>query len=131
MAMSEGDARRLSEAMASANPEALFALLAEDVEWDYVGAFPESATYHGPDAVRGFFGQWSGAFDNFGFAAEDVIDAGDFVVVHLRQWGRGKETGAQVENRSWQVFTFRDGKIVHCRGYPTKAEAFEAAGRDE
>jgi ketosteroid isomerase-like protein len=125
-AMSQADAEKLSQAMASGNPEELFALLADDVEWDYVGAFPESATYYGPAAVRKFFAQWSGAFDNFGFAGEDVIDAGDFVLVHLRQWGRGKETGAQVENRSWQVFTFRDGKIVHCRGYPTKAEALDA-----
>ena len=57
-----------------------------------------------------------------------MIDAGNCVVVLLRQWGRGKETGAQVENRTWQVFTFRDGKIVHCRGYATQAEALEAAG---
>ena len=116
--------------MASGNPEALFALLADDVEWDYVGAFPESATYHGPAAVRRFFGQWAGAFDDFGFEAEEVVDGGDHVAVLLRQWGRGKETGAHVENRTWQVFTFRDGKIVHCGGHPTKAEAFEAAGLD-
>jgi ketosteroid isomerase-like protein len=96
-AVSQANVENVSRALASPDPEALFALLAEDVEWDYVGAFPESATYHGPDAVRGFFGQWAGAFDDFGFAAEEVID----------------------------------GKIVHCRGYPTKAEAFGAAGLDE
>jgi ketosteroid isomerase-like protein len=37
-------------------------------------------------------------------------------------------TGAQVESHTWQVFTFRDGKIVHCRGYATQLEALEAAG---
>jgi hypothetical protein len=25
------------------------------------------------------------------------------------------------------VMTFRDGKVVHCRGYDSKAEALEAA----
>ena len=120
----------LSKALRSApaDPEALFAILDEKVEWDYVGAFPESTTYHGPDAVREFFYQWAGAFDGFGIEAEEVIDAGDSVLVLLHQWGRGKETGAQVGQRSWQLFTFRNGKIVHCGGYATKAEAFEAAG---
>ena len=103
-------------------------MLDENVEWDYVGAFPEVVTYHGPDAVREFLGQWSGSFDDFGFEAEDAVEAGDSVVFCLYQWGRGKETGAQVESRTWQVMTFRGGKVVHCRGYDTKAEALQAAG---
>ena len=129
--IAKGNAEILTRALASGDPEALFALLAEDVEWDYVGAFPESATYYGPHSVRRFFGQWIGAFDDFGFEAEEVIGAGNHVAVLLRQWGRGKETGARVENRTWQVFTFRDEKVVHCRGYPTKHEALEAAGLAE
>jgi uncharacterized protein len=112
----------------SLGPEGLLDLLADDVEWDYVGAFPESATYYGPEAVRRFFAQWAGAFNDFGFEPEEFVDAGDHVLVRLRQWGRGKATGAAVENRTWQVFTFREGRIVHCRGYPDKAEALRAAG---
>jgi ketosteroid isomerase-like protein len=108
--------------------EGLFAILAEDVEWDYVGAFPEVVTYHGPDEVRRFLGEWSGSFDDFGFEAENAIEVGDAVVFELHQWGRGKETGAAVENRSWQVMTFRDGKVVHCRGYESKPDALAAAG---
>ena len=110
------------------SPEAMLAILDENVEWDYVGAFPEVVTYHGPEAVGEFLRQWAGAFDGFGFEAEEAIDAGDSVVVRLHQWGRGKDTGAQVESRTWQVFTFRGGKVVHCRGYANKAEALEAAG---
>ena len=128
--MSGENVEALRGAMGSEDPAALFGLLHEKVEWDYVGAFPESATYYGPEGVQKFFGQWAGAFDDFGFEAEELIDAGDSVVVHLHQWGRGKETGAQVDSRTWQVFTFRDGKIVHCRGYPTKAEALAAAASD-
>ncbi len=131
--MSDRNAELIRQAAAAApdDPEPLFALLADDVVWDYVGAFPESATYHGPDGVREFFGQWVGAFDDFGLAADEVIGAGDHVVVRMRQWGRGKQTGASVENRMWQVFTFRGDKIVHCGGYPTEAEAFAAAGLEQ
>jgi ketosteroid isomerase-like protein len=120
---------RRALAAARADPEALFSILDEQVDWDYVGAFPEVVTYHGPEAVRGFFVEWSGAFDDFGFEAEEILDAGDFVLVLLHQWGRGKETGARVENRTWQVFRMHGGKVVHCHGYDTKAEALKAARR--
>jgi len=123
----ESNVEKVRRALSS-GPEGLLALLDDDVEWDYVGAFPESATYHGPDAVQRFFAQWVGAFDDFGLEAEEFIDGGDHVLLRLRQWGRGKATGAPVENRMWQVFTFREGRILHCRGYPEKAEALRAAG---
>jgi ketosteroid isomerase-like protein len=121
--------RRALPESAPADMTALLGILDENVEWDYIGAFPEGlTTYHGPAEVREFLSQWAGAFDDFGFEAEELIDAGDAVVIRLHQWGRGKDTGAQVESRTWQVFTFRDGKIVHCRGYATRAEALGAAG---
>jgi ketosteroid isomerase-like protein len=124
--------RRALPESGPANLEALLAILDENVEWDYVGAFPESlTTYHGPAEVRDFLVNWSESFDGFGFEAEEMVDAGDSVVIRLHQWGRGKDTGAEVESRSWQVFQFRAGKVVHCRGYGTKQKALEAAGLSE
>jgi ketosteroid isomerase-like protein len=123
---------RRALAAAPADPEALFSVMDEHVVWDYVGAFPEVVTYHGPGAVREFFREWSEAFDDFGFEAEEILDGGhDSVLVLLHQWGRGKETGASVENRTWQVFRLRGGKVVHCHGYDSKAEAVKAARRSE
>ena len=129
--MSPDNVAILRRAMPESGPadlNALLELLADDVEWDYVGAFPEVVTYRGPEEVREFLTQWTTAFDDFGVAAEEAVGAGDSVVICLHQWGRGKDTGAQVESRTWQVMRFRDGKIVHCHGYETKAEALGAAG---
>ena len=126
--MSQENVDTLERALASSDPSALLAILDESVEWDYVGAFPEAATYHGPAEVGEFLGGWAAGFDEFGFEADETIDAGDCVAVALHQWGRGKETGARVESRTWQVFTFRDGKVTRCRGYPTKPDALEAVG---
>ena len=125
--MSPADLENLRAALSS-GPPALLALLDDEVEWDYVGAFPEAVTYHGPREVGEFLRQWAGGFEDFGFEADETIDAGDSVVVCLHQWGRGKETGAQVESRTWQVFNFRDGKVIRCRGYATKAEALASVG---
>jgi ketosteroid isomerase-like protein len=129
--MAQQNIETLQRALASANPSALLAILDENVEWDYVGAFPEAVTYHGPEEVGEFLRTWSAGFDDFGFEADETIDAGDSVAVCLHQWGRGKETGAHVESRTWQVFTFRGGKVTRCRGYSTKAEALRAAGLPE
>jgi ketosteroid isomerase-like protein len=133
--MSQENVEILRTALPDSGPadmEALFAILDEKVEWDYVGAFPEGhVTYHGPEEVREFLRQWSGGFDDFGVESEEAIGVGDHVVIRLHQWGRGKETGAHVESRTWQMFTFRNGKIVHCRGHATRADALEAAGLNE
>jgi ketosteroid isomerase-like protein len=129
--MSQTNVDTIQRALASSNPGAVLAILDENVEWDYVGAFPEAVTYHGPAEVGEFLRGWAGGFDDFGFEADETIDAGDCVVACLHQWGRGKETGARVESRTWQVFTFQAGKVTRCRGYATKAEALEAAGLAE
>jgi ketosteroid isomerase-like protein len=129
--MSQDNVETIQWALASSAPGALLAILDENVEWDYVGAFPEAVTYHGPAEVGEFLRGWAAGFDEFGFEADETIDAGDRVVVCLHQWGRGKETGARVESHTWQVFTFQHGKVTRCRGYTTKAEALEAVGLAE
>ena len=127
-AMSQENVDTLQRALAASDPSALLAILDESVEWDYVGAFPEAVTYHGPAEVAEFLRGWAAGFDDFGFEGEQTIDADDSVAVCLHQWGRGKDTGAPVESRTWQVFTFRDGRVTRCRGYSTKTEALEAVG---
>jgi ketosteroid isomerase-like protein len=128
--MSQENVEKVRTAIGS-GAAGLLRTLHDEVEWDYVGAFPEAATYHGPEQVAEFLRGWVGGFDDFGLEADELIDAGDSVLVLLHQWGRGRDTGAQVESRTWQVLTFHDEKVIHCRGYATKAEALEAAGLSE
>jgi ketosteroid isomerase-like protein len=113
------------------DPDAFFQILDEEVEWEMAGGWLETAKYHGPEGVREFFRRWAGAFDEWGFEAEEVIDAGDAVVVLLHQWGRGKGSGVPVETRFWQVWTFSEGKVIRHCNYRTKEEALEAAGLSE
>jgi ketosteroid isomerase-like protein len=110
--MSQENVEKVRSAIAS-GPDGLLAILHDEVEWDYVGAFPEAATYHGPEQVAEFLRGWVGGFDDFGFEADQIIDAGESVLVLLHQWGRGKDTGARVESRTWQVLAFRGAKVVH------------------
>ena len=110
------------------DPEVMFGMLADDVEWDTKDLeLPGPSTRFGPDGVRGFFRDWVGAFEAWGYEAEELIDAGEATVVCLRQWGRGKGSGATVENRFWGSWTVRDGMIVRATHHREKAQALEAA----
>ena len=114
------------------DPEVVLGMLADDVEWDTKDLqLPGPSTRFGPDVVREFFRDWVGAFEAWDYEAEELIDAGDATVVCLHQWGRGKGSGATVENRFWQVWTIRAGKIVRATHHREKAQALEAAGLRE
>jgi len=112
--------------------DAFFSNLDPEVEWDASGVgLPDAETYHGPEGVREFNRLWIGAFDDFGYEPQEVIDAGDSVIIFMHQWGRGKGSGAKVDNRFWQVWTVRHGKVVRYRHFSEKGPALEAVGLSE
>jgi ketosteroid isomerase-like protein len=113
-------------------PEALFEFLDDDIEWETAGLdLAGTARGRGPATVRSFFRSWIGAFEEWGFEAEQLTDGGDAVIARIRQWGRGKASGAVVENSFWQVWTLHDGKAVRATHHRTESEALEAAGLSE
>ena len=112
-------------------PEAVWDIFDEEVEWDLTGipAAPDvPRVSHGPDAVREFFRRWAGAFDDWDYAVEEVIEGPDTVAVRVHQWGRGKGSGARVDNRFWQIWIMRDGKAIRVTHQEGRANALEAAG---
>jgi ketosteroid isomerase-like protein len=114
------------------NPEPFFAIFDENVEWDMsVGPFPIQKKVYGPEAVREFFRTWAGTFDDWGFEAEEIIDAGSSVFVCLHQWGRGKGSGIPVENRFFTVWTFERDRVIRYQGFGSRTEALDAAGLSE
>jgi ketosteroid isomerase-like protein len=110
----------------------MYGMLADEVEWETTDLqLPGPSMRYGPDGVMEFFRDWVGAFEAWGYEAEEFIDAADATVVRIHQWGRGKGSGATVENRFWQVWTIRDGKIIRCTHHLQKADALRAAGLRE
>jgi len=93
---------------------AVFELYADDVEWDMTrSAVPDMGVYTGHEGVRAFFREFWEAFEDYWAHAEEFIDAGDRVVVRVRQGGRGKGSGVDIEMPSyWQAYTLRNGKVV-------------------
>jgi ketosteroid isomerase-like protein len=118
------------DAFASRGLDGWMELFADDVEyWAPEGSLDDVGPIQGKPALRAWLEQWLDAFEGFWFEAVEFIDAGeDQVVVVERFGGRAKISGIETEQTQAFVSTTRDGKIVRCREFMTRAEALEAAG---
>jgi ketosteroid isomerase-like protein len=123
--------RAFAAASEGSGVEELMPYLDPGIEWTTTGAFLEPATYRGHEGVRHYFGLMENEFEDLRNEAEELIAAGEQVVVCSRVSGRGRRSGARVELLLHSVGSVRDGKIVRVRNYPSKAEALEAAGLEE
>jgi ketosteroid isomerase-like protein len=86
----------------------------------------------GLPAAREIFRQYATTFDDFSTDLVDVIHADDErVVVEIRDGGRVKGSDAEVWNRYFDVWTFREGKAVRMSAHTDQKRALEAAGLRE
>jgi ketosteroid isomerase-like protein len=85
----------------------------------------------GFDAMRADMERWASAFDELKVTVEEIIDAGDQVVVVAHHQGRGRQSGVEVDTRFYELYTLREGKVARMDEYTERAEALEAAGLRE
>jgi ketosteroid isomerase-like protein len=129
--------RRLAEGFQHRQHERAFELYDPEIEWDASGlaeSMPDIAgVFHGHEGVRAYWRNWLSAWSDLRFEIEDVLDAGDDVVLLIRnqrQWGRSSGIEAEMPPYG-MVFTIRGGKVVRWRIFPDQQSALEAAGLSE
>jgi ketosteroid isomerase-like protein len=105
-----------------------------DPEVVFVTAFPEHATYHGPQGMGQGWNDFLSAWDDFTTEAEEFIpvpgEEGRYVVL-VRLSGLGKESGVPIEGRAANVVTLRNGKIVYFELVWDREEKLRALGLGE
>ena len=94
--------------------------------------FPDAGVYLGPEEIatytrRDLLGSWA----DFAIEAEDFIDVGDSVVVHVHQRGVGLSSGLVTELRYFMVWTFRGDAIIRIESIQGREQALEAVGLTE
>jgi ketosteroid isomerase-like protein len=87
--------------------------------------------WHGPEGVLDMAADWVEGFDDFTMLGEEFIDAGEHVVVRIRQEGRGASTGVPVSVTFWFVYSLKDAKVVRFEMFQDRSQALEAAGLAE
>jgi ketosteroid isomerase-like protein len=124
--------RALIEA-ANRDIDAGAALVAPDVVWEENPMFPGlREVYRGRAEVRAWWEEILEVVENIHLEVEKLTELGDDrVIAEVFVTGRGKGSGAPVEQRVWNVFSFADGKITRRQVFWTRDEALEAAGHQE
>jgi ketosteroid isomerase-like protein len=104
-----------------------------DIEWRaIVGALDDVGVMRGEDAVRRYYEDWIDTVDHLRVEVVEVIaEAGEQVVVVVRNSGRGRVSGAPSSGRYYVACIVRDGRIASGREYGTRVQALEAAGLRE
>ena len=92
---------------------------------------PDSTAYTGPLGFREFVDTWTESFASERIDADEILDAGEHVLVMVHHSGRGKISGIEVDQRFAMVWTLRDGRAVRMEMYPTREEALEAMSLGE
>jgi ketosteroid isomerase-like protein len=107
--------------------EPLWREIDPDVEWVIEpGAFL-AGTYRGHDGFRTSLRLMAEVFDQVRAEVDELVDAGDSIVVLGGFRVRGPLSGATGGQRGGAaVFTLRDGRIVAYRAYLRREDALEA-----
>jgi ketosteroid isomerase-like protein len=122
--------RRSLEAYQAGDLTAAVVDVDPEVEFDLTFR-PGGRIFRGHDGIAEGTRTWTGAFEGWSFEVEDVVDAGDQVLVRMRESGRGKASGIKIDQVVFNVLRLRHGKVVHWKLYINRAEALEAAGLRE
>jgi uncharacterized protein len=89
---------------------------------------PDPQVYRGHEGVLRSLRTSRSAFAGLEMVPEELIDAGDRVVVVFRFLGTGRESGVPVDERLAHVWTIRGGKAVRMDVHSGRDEARRAAG---
>ena len=123
---SEGDFSASADLL---DPHAVL-VLAEAVDWG--PDTPESGMYIGAESIAAYTRDYLlRPWASFTMEAEEVLAAGDTVLVSVRQSGVGRTSGIPAELRYFTLWSFRGRKVIRIESFRARGEALEAAGLAE
>jgi ketosteroid isomerase-like protein len=126
--------RRIYEGWAARDAQTMRLLDQElEVRPDPRSAWPGiEPVYHGHEGIGRYLGSIYEAFAEYRAEPEQVLDAGERVVVLAIERARGKQSGAAVQIRQTaHVWTLRDGMAVRLDVNWDREDALKAVGLGE
>jgi ketosteroid isomerase-like protein len=120
--------RRAYEATDRGDFDAMMSFFGPDPMWDMspMGL----GSYAGAQAVRRFFEEWRGSYDEYDTEAEEVLKQGNTVTLAVViQNGRPVGSNGHVQIRYAAVLEWVEGLIVRVTNYPDIDEGRAAAER--
>jgi ketosteroid isomerase-like protein len=118
--------RGLFSALDTQDWEVALGVFDPEVEWS-----PMEGTFHGPEGVVTSLAEWLGPWDEHSIDAEEITEVGSDVLAVIHLTGRGTGSGMEIDQRFFQVYSVRDGRIVRMVEFVERGPALEAAGLSE
>ena len=94
------------------------------------GIGPDGGVYLGVEAVTSFMRDFLGAWAQVTIVAQELIPAGDTVVVHAHQHATGSAEGVPGDIEYFQVWTFRGDRVIRLDNVPDRERALAAIARE-
>ena|SRR3989442_275754 len=134
--MSQGNVeiiRHAFEAFNEGDFSVFLSLYDEDIVLRISPPSIESGSFYGAKAVEHHYRRFFAPFgETYRVEIEELIEAGDSVLVLHRARARGRRSGAEVESMTTAaIFTIRGGKIIRIDQPADREEALEAVGLSE
>jgi uncharacterized protein len=123
--------RRAYEAVARNDVDAASACIHPEIEFHTYADSPAAGVYRGRDAVRRYNEDLFEQFESIRFEIEEIVDAGERLVVVSTQHAVPKGGRQEIDVRVTEVWTVRDDLLAERHSYSTRAAALEAAGLSE
>jgi ketosteroid isomerase-like protein len=121
--------RRGYEAFNEGGAAAILRWLAPEITVHDRESGPDRETHHGLIGVMQLFESMMEAFDQFSLEPLEFIDAGDEMVVVLKQTARGRGSGVVLETEVAHVWAIGQGAPAGLRIYRDKERALAAVGK--
>lgn len=120
--------RRIQDAFNGRDMDSLVEDFDPEVELSEWPTAPGASSFHGIDGVRSAMEGWFEVWEWMHVELAELVDAGDRVLATVDQRAKGKESEVEVEIRSYNVYWFRDGKVIRIQLFTEREAALEAAG---
>jgi ketosteroid isomerase-like protein len=120
--------RAIYDRFRAGDTDSALALLDPGIEVHDRPEAPDPQVYRGHEGVLTSLRVSQAAFQGLEMVPEEVLDAGERVIVVFRFRGTGRESGFPVDEQLAHVWTIRDGKAVRMDVHSGRDEALRAAG---
>ena len=110
--------RQALEDIGNLNVEGLLAIIDDDIDFRLMGTSPISRKLRGKEAYMGIVAEVGSYLDGFiTLTVDELIPAGEWVIVQASGHATMKATGADYDNEYCMMWKLQDGMVVKLREY--------------
>jgi len=92
--------------------------MSPEIEWITPPDDPDPGTFRGYAGVERFWSNWRDLFGLIRLEIRRVQDLGDYVLVDAHRIAKGEQSGVEIEESVFQLFTFgSDGRCVRVQEF--------------